>query len=204
MTLRARIVGGLAVALLVSAAAPAVAEPNGPDPSTAEPTPEPVAIPAARESEPVAVPAARESEPVAVPAARESQPVEVPAAPDWAPAATAAEALGARIAPPSDGQGAPAERSPPESLGSYWGRRLSNAQQRIDVARERAEKADASYSRARHKHNPRGEALEELREKRGAAERELQEAEAALPRLVEQARHAGVEPGIFRDYQDEP
>jgi len=153
MKIRARTVGGLIGALLVSVAAPASAEESTSAEAVIPPAPEILAA--------EAVEALAEQEPSADPSAG-------------------------------------------VSLETYWGRRLSNAMQRIELATERSEKSEAEYSRARHKHNPRGEALEEIRDKRDAAERELHEAEAALPRLVEQARRAGVEPGVLRDYWDEP
>jgi hypothetical protein len=86
------------------------------------------------------------------------------------------------------------------SLEAYWGRRLSHAQQRVALARERAEKAEAAYSRARHDGHPRGAALEEIKAKHSAAEVERLDSEAALPKLVEQARRAGVAPGVLSEY----
>jgi len=87
-------------------------------------------------------------------------------------------------------------------LETYWSQRLARAAKRIEIAREKAADAEADYSRARHDRNPRGEALAAIQATHAASERELREAESALPRLVEQARRAGVTPGVLRDYWD--
>jgi len=115
-----------------------------------------------------------------------------------AAAADAEDAAAPAVA--EDGAAGAEEGAAGADLESYWSQRLARAQQRIDLARERVEKTDAAYSRARHDRNPRGGALEEVKERRTAAERELASAEAALPRLVEQARRAGVPAGVLRDY----
>jgi len=90
-----------------------------------------------------------------------------------------------------------------DGLEAYWDRRLDRAHKRIEIARERAETAEAEYSRARHDGHPRGTALLAIEREHAQASKELAAAEAALPRLVEQARRAGVAPGILRAYWDE-
>jgi len=124
-------------------------------------------------------------------------PASVPAqeGPD-APASLPAEADTGKEAAPDPAVGG-------AELEAYWERRLSHARQRIALARERAAKAEADYSRARHDGHPRGEALDEIKERHDAALTERREAEAALPRLVELARRAGVAPGVLREFWDE-
>ena len=128
-------------------------------------------------------------------------------APVWAQEAIEAEELVMEetgAAPPEDADAAEPEGSEVEGdLETYWSQRLLRGKQRIELARERAEKAEADYSRARHDRDARGERLLEIKERRVAAEREVLDAEASLPRLVEQARRAGVSPGTLRDYWDE-
>jgi len=124
------------------------------------------------------------------------------------PVATAAQEAGGDepAAPPAAEEPGDADDdagSGEDDLEAYWDQRLARARQRIEIARERMAKADAEYSRARHDQYPRGEALAEIEERHRAAERELRAAEAALPRLVEQARRAGVSPGVLREYWDE-
>jgi len=124
-----------------------------------------------------------------------------------------AEAVGAEDAPPAavapeaetEGPDAEAAGEADErslDLETYWHQRLARAAKRIEIAREKAADAEADYSRARHDRNPRGEALAAIQATHAASERELREAESALPRLVEQARRAGVTPGVLRDYWD--
>jgi len=118
-----------------------------------------------------------------------------------APAAEAPADDGAAEAPDAD-LGDDAEAGGGD-LEAYWDRRLARARQRIEIAHERMAKAEAEYSRARHDQYPRGEALAEIEERHRAAVRELQAAETALPQLVEQARRAGVSPGVLREYWDQ-
>jgi hypothetical protein len=97
----------------------------------------------------------------------------------------------------------PEGESESADLEAYWSQRLARAARRIEVARERATEAEADYARARHDDYPRGEALAKIESRHRAAQRELEAAEAALPRLVEQARRAGVAPGVLREYWDD-
>jgi hypothetical protein len=110
-------------------------------------------------------------------------------------------ALAQETPPEAPAEGAETLPIEDASLLSYWQERLARAQQRIELARERADEAEAEYARARHDGYPRGEALSEIKERHHATQRELRMAEEALPRLVEQARRAGVPPGVLRDYR---
>jgi hypothetical protein len=117
--------------------------------------------------------------------------------------AGASTARAQAAAPAEEAETAPEAPIGDPSLLAYWEQRLERALQRIELARRRATEAETEYSRARHDDYPRGEALNEIKEKHLAAERELRRAEEALPRLVEQARRAGVPPGVLRHYRDE-
>lgn len=96
----------------------------------------------------------------------------------------------------------PSDEGAGDDLEAYWSQRLSRARQRIELARERLAAAEAEYARARRDDYPRGDAFEAIEQRKAAAEREQRAAEDALPRLVEQARRAGVAPGVLRDYWD--
>jgi hypothetical protein len=109
---------------------------------------------------------------------------------------TAAFAATGDPAKPNEDSGAASEQ-----VTAAWEVRLSEAQARITTARERAESSERALTRARHRKHPRGEALDELVAAAGDARKELAAAEAELPALVEQARAAGVEPGVLRRFE---
>jgi hypothetical protein len=116
----------------------------------------------------------------------------------------AAPAAGPAAAPAAGPAAAPAKAAPSEAPVDDvpWEKRLSEAKQRIVDARVRVAKAEAAYSRARHDRHPRGEALDAIEQEWKDAQRDLREAEVALPELVEQARRAGVAPGVLGPYWD--
>lgn len=108
------------------------------------------------------------------------------------PSAAEPEEPGAAATGPSDN----------DARTQKWDERLAEARDRISRARLRAAKAEAAYARARHDGHPRGEALAEIEQEWNAAAEELQAARTALPELLEEARRAGVEPGVLRPYRD--
>jgi len=122
--------------------------------------------------------------------------------------AVALLAPGAAAAGEAAAEGGPAAAAPegPATGGAGeekpWEERLAEAAARIEAAEARLEKAEAAYSRARHDDHPRGEALEAIEREYAEAGRELEAARSALPELVEEARRAGVPPGVLRPYWD--
>jgi hypothetical protein len=109
---------------------------------------------------------------------------------------------------PSAAQESPPPAAPSaESAGSAkevgeWRERLLEAQQRLESARERAAATQHAYRDWRQRKRPRGEKKEELLAKLEGAEQELAEAEAELPVLLDEARRAGVPPGVLREFED--
>jgi chromosome segregation ATPase len=99
----------------------------------------------------------------------------------------------------ADGPAKPNEAS--ELAGEAWEARLTEAEQRLASARERAATSESALSRARHRRHPRGEALDALVAAAADARRERAAAEAELPELLEQARRAGVAPGVLRRFE---
>jgi hypothetical protein len=93
----------------------------------------------------------------------------------------------------------PAEITAEEVEG--WQRTLTEARERVAVAQEQVAAAQQAYRHAR-KRERRGAERAELLAAREAAERELAEAEDALPDLLEQARRAGVPPGVLGEFED--
>ncbi|MDX1648537.1 MAG: hypothetical protein R3263_01665 [Myxococcota bacterium] len=88
-----------------------------------------------------------------------------------------------------------------EAENEAWAKRLAEAQEEIEAARERLEDAEAAYARARHDDYPRGEAMAEIEQEMEEARAELEEAKERLPELVEEARRAGVLPEVLRPYR---
>jgi Spy/CpxP family protein refolding chaperone len=88
-----------------------------------------------------------------------------------------------------------------EKAAAAWQERLAEAQARITKARDGVANSERALTRARHRKYPRGEALDDLVAAAEQARTELAAAEAELPELVEQARAAGVEPGVLRRFE---
>lgn len=88
-----------------------------------------------------------------------------------------------------------------EEVAAAWEARLDEAQARITTARERVATSERALTRARHRKYPRGEALDGLAEAAEQARTALADAEAELPELLDQARAAGVEPGVLRRFE---
>jgi len=93
----------------------------------------------------------------------------------------------------------PAEITAEEIEG--WRKTLTQARERVEEAQEEVAAAQQAYRDAR-KRQRRGAERAELLAAREAAERELAEAEDALPGLLEQARRAGVPPGVLQEFED--
>jgi DNA repair exonuclease SbcCD ATPase subunit len=95
--------------------------------------------------------------------------------------------------------GGPSEISAEEIEG--WREALTEARERVEAAQEKLVASQQAYRDAR-KRKRRGEERAELLAAREAAEHELAEAESALPELMDQARRAGVPPGVLQEFED--
>lgn len=79
---------------------------------------------------------------------------------------------------------------------------LHNAELRVREAQQNEETARWTYTRARTRNYPRGEALVEVRTRLTEMEKERAEAEKSFVDLVERARTAGVPFGTLSSYMD--
>ena len=104
-----------------------------------------------------------------------------------------------------EAQSQPAAPASSTALGAEeiaeWRQTFLEARERVDGAREQVTVAQQAYRDAR-KRNRRGAERADLLAAQGAAEQELAEAEAELPALLEEARRAGVPPGVLREFED--
>lgn len=82
-----------------------------------------------------------------------------------------------------------------------WRQTLLEAQERVDRAQLDVAVAQQAFRKARQRKR-RGDERGELLATVQAAEQELEDAEADLPRLLEQARRAGVPPGVLGEFED--
>jgi chromosome segregation ATPase len=101
----------------------------------------------------------------------------------------------------------PAAASPAGAVGmgaeeiEQWRKTLLGAQERVDGANQQVALAQQAYRDAR-KRKRRGGERAELLEALKSAEQELADAESALPELLDEARRAGVPPGVLREFED--
>lgn len=105
-----------------------------------------------------------------------------------------------RAAPP-----APPPIAPPVAVPTAdddWVPRLAEALAARDDARTRVIAGEAALSSARHRHHPRGKALEKVEKDLDDARKDLAAAEERFPELVEQARQAGVSPTALRPFEE--
>jgi chromosome segregation ATPase len=82
-----------------------------------------------------------------------------------------------------------------------WRERLGEAHAAREDARHRVETAHDAYADWRQRKYPRGVRKEKLVQEVADAELALAEAQAAWEALQEDARRAGVPPGVLRDYE---
>jgi hypothetical protein len=82
-----------------------------------------------------------------------------------------------------------------------WRARLDEAHVALAEARHRSEAAHDAYADWRQRKYPRGVRKEKLVQEVADAEVALAEAQAAWQALQEDARRAGVPPGVLRDYE---
>jgi hypothetical protein len=90
----------------------------------------------------------------------------------------------------------------PEDEEASWLRRLDEGAARLADAQRRVADLEGAKGRGAARRYPRGEAKEKYIEQLEAARAELAEAEEALPELVEDARRAGVPPGVLDRYEN--
>ena len=102
--------------------------------------------------------------------------------------------------PAKPGQAAPVAS---EVIAAGWEARLADAEAKLAAARSRAARSEQTLTHARHRKYPRGEALDALIADAEEAREALAAAEAEVPALLEQARRAGVEPGVLRRFEPE-
>jgi malate synthase len=82
-----------------------------------------------------------------------------------------------------------------------WRERLEDGRARLAEARQRADAAHDAYADWRQRKVPRGVRKEKLVREVTEAEAELAEAQKAWQVLFEEARRAGVPPGVLRDFE---
>jgi hypothetical protein len=97
----------------------------------------------------------------------------------------------------------PAKPSEEEASTPTWEQRLEEAHTRLELARLHAAESERAVTRARHRRYPRGAGFDDLVAAAEDARKQLRSAEAELPELLEQARRAGVEPGVLRRFEPE-
>ena len=82
-----------------------------------------------------------------------------------------------------------------------WRTKLDDARVALEEARHRYEAAHDAYADWRQRKIPRGVRKEQLVREVAEAETALAETQAAWQGLQEEARRAGVPPGVLRDYE---
>jgi len=113
------------------------------------------------------------------------------------------------IAVPASGQSAGSAKSPESALEvtddwSTWVATLEESAQKVRSLRKITGELESDVSRMRSRRYPRGEEREKLLAAYERARTQLEEAEAAHPALLEQARQAGVPPGVLQDFEEIP
>jgi len=107
----------------------------------------------------------------------------------------------ALIAGPAPAQDEPRDpRYLPPAEQEAWAERLAEAQARVESARESVTTLELAYFEMRHEDHPRGEPRQKLVADLEDAREELAAAKADKTELVEEARRAGVLPGVLRPY----
>ncbi len=97
----------------------------------------------------------------------------------------------------------PSEEDASAPATPTWEQRLEEAQTQLETARTRVAESESAVTRARHRRYPRGKEFDDLVATAENARKQLRAAEAELPALLEEARRAGVEPGVLRRFEPE-
>jgi hypothetical protein len=100
-------------------------------------------------------------------------------------------------APAAADPDAPASSRSVENRYDHWTAPIDVAKGRIGVAQAAVGVWDESYAKMIQADYPRGDKRQELIDSRDQAKRRLASEEAALHRMIDQARKAGVPPGVL-------
>jgi hypothetical protein len=82
-----------------------------------------------------------------------------------------------------------------------WVKQLDDATQRVDAARRQLDQLEGTKGRGASRRYPRGDAKAKYLENLKLARAEYEAARRALPDVVENARRAGVPPGVLDPYE---
>lgn len=99
--------------------------------------------------------------------------------------------------------GAVADESGDAGDVKAWTKQLEDARARLHDANERLARLGAAKGRGAARRYPRGEAKQKYLAEIQSAKSERDDALRAFPQVVEDARRAGVPPGVLSDYEDE-
>jgi hypothetical protein len=83
-----------------------------------------------------------------------------------------------------------------------WIKRLDEGAARIAAAQHEVQQLEDAKGRGAARRYPRGDAKEKYLDALAKAHTELQDAEEAMPELIEEARRAGVPPGVLDRYEN--
>ena len=111
------------------------------------------------------------------------------------PFRTVAEATGASAAAEAD----EGDQANAEIAG--WVKKLDDARLRLDAAQRRLEQLTNAKGRGASRRYPRGDAKAKYLEDLELTRTEYEAARRALPDVVEDARRAGITPGVLEPYQ---
>lgn len=84
---------------------------------------------------------------------------------------------------------------------SRWVKQLDDAIQRLDTARRRIDQLENAKGRGAARRYPRGDAKAKYLEDLKLTREEYEAARRALPDVVEDARRAGIAPGVLESYE---
>lgn len=93
------------------------------------------------------------------------------------------------------------EMSAEEQAAADWMRRLDEGAARLASARTRLGQLEDAKGRSAVRRYPRGDAKAKYLDDLEGARKELAEAEQSMPELIEEARRAGIEPGVLDRYE---
>lgn len=82
-----------------------------------------------------------------------------------------------------------------------WVKRLEEGAARLSAAQQRVDELEHAKGRGASRRYPRGEAKEQYLEQLAEARAELSAAREEMPELLEDARRAGVMPGVLDRYE---
>ncbi len=96
---------------------------------------------------------------------------------------------------------APVQAQSGQDEVGLWAERLEQSHVALGEAETRFARAQAAYMDWRQRKRPRGDAKAELMTELEAARVALEREQSRFPELLEQARRAGVPPGVLRTYE---